>query len=185
MTLRAREDGAGDAALGMSWTRAALLALGAVAAVVAGILLFTPRASWAHYLSYDVPIAVPFVLFLRERWHGRAAWHGAWRTVDLGVVAVALLRPASIHLGFGALPPFVSGHALFLTYAALATRSPLVRCTAAAVMLQVLYLKVFVWTDPSVFGGAALGILAAVIWRRWERGNHAEDAPLPVDVARL
>jgi len=154
-----------DAALGPSPAAALALAIAALAATTVGILVLTPRARWAHFLFYDVPIAVPFVFFLCERWRGRASWQGARRLLDVGVLSIALMRPAAMALGQGTFPPLVSGHALFLSYAILATHSPLVRASAIAVMLQVIYVKVFVWADPSIVGGAVLGILAAAAHR--------------------
>ena len=63
--------------------------------------------------------------------------------------------------------PYVSGHALFLTYCALTSRSRVARLTAAAVMLQVIYLKYVVWHDwVSSTGGIVLGVAAAFIRRR-------------------
>ena len=43
--------------------------------------------------------------------------------------------------------PYVSGHALFLTYAIMSRGSRVVRVTATLVMIEVIYLKLFVWHD--------------------------------------
>ena len=154
-----------DPALALAVGRAVWLALAAVALTAAAILIVMPRVAWPHHLLYDVPIAMPFVLFLRERWCARGVWRGGVRALDLSVVAVALLRPSSIALGYAPFPPYVSGHALFLTYVQLTTRSATLRFLAAVVMLQVVYLKVVVWGDP-IYGGIALGLLAGVLRRR-------------------
>jgi hypothetical protein len=60
--------------------------------------------------------------------------------------------------------PLISGHALFLTYSLLSARSRVAQITAFAVLLQVIYLKLFVWHDlitPS--GGILLGSGAALL----------------------
>jgi hypothetical protein len=61
--------------------------------------------------------------------------------------------------------PFISGHALLLTYIALSTQSLLARFTAALVLLEVFYIKIFLWSDFTFFGGALLGVLAAILFR--------------------
>ena len=156
--------------LGRAWA----CALGGVVLTWVGILLFTPRDEWLGYVIYDVPIAVPFVWFLLER---RAAWarDGRWRhRLDGAVLAVALFRPLSLVLWQTALPPFVSGHALFLTYALGTARTATLRWTAALVWLQVLYMKLVLWGDPGFFGGVFVGLLGIGLWRRWRyRGGDA------------
>jgi len=52
--------------------------------------------------------------------------------------------------------PFFSGHALFLSYALLTMRSKLAKVTALVVLLEVAYLKIFVWQDATLLGGIAL-----------------------------
>jgi hypothetical protein len=54
--------------------------------------------------------------------------------------------------------PYVSGHALFLTYAILRPGSPVTRITAGIVMVEVIYLKYFVWHD---FITSTMGIILA------------------------
>jgi hypothetical protein len=62
--------------------------------------------------------------------------------------------------------PYVSGHTLFLTYCLLSTRSRVPRVAAAIVLLQVIYLKYFVWHDwITSTSGIVLGAGAAfVLW---------------------
>lgn len=146
--------------------RVVLLVLGALILVSAGILIVYPSEWWAAQFFYTLPIVVPFVLFLRDRWRARRSWIGFPRALDIAVVGVALLRPVTIALGHAPFPPLVSGHALFVTYALLATRSPLLRLCAGVVLLQVFYAKVFMWGEPSVYGGMLLGVAAAALWRR-------------------
>ena len=154
--------------LGMSPARAWALALGGVVLTWLGILLFTPRDEWLGYIVYDVPIAVPFVFFLLER---RAAWaqerrgrHG----LDGAVLATALFRPLSLALWQMPLPPFVSGHALFLTYALGTARSSTLRWSALLVWLQVLVMKIVWWGDLSFLGGLVVGVACSVVWHRWQ-----------------
>lgn len=64
--------------------------------------------------------------------------------------------------------PIVSGHSLFLTYVMLTTRSWVARLTAVLVLIEVIYLKAFVWRDPTLIGGIVVGIFAALI-ERWLR----------------
>jgi hypothetical protein len=86
--------------------------------------------------------------------------------VDVLVVATSILRARGY-------VPLVSGHALFLTYAMLRRGSLVTRLAAALVMLEVIYLKFFVWHDfVTPAGGIALAVLAALIVRRLEgRGS--------------
>lgn len=71
--------------------------------------------------------------------------------------------------------PLVSGHALFLTYAVLRPGSPVTRITAAIVMLEVIYLKFFVWHDfVTPVGGIALALIAVMLVRRLIKGRASE-----------
>lgn len=133
-----------------------VLAAAAIAALVTAaivMLLFEGELEW-FLLYYFVPIGVPFVAFLFDRAERRATlMRGQW-LVDVPLVALALTR-AVVPV------PLISGHALFLAYAMLTTRSRVARWTAAAILLQVAYIKIVLWHDPTVFGGALLGAAAA------------------------
>src|SRR5689334_5517957 len=99
------------------------------------------EGEWRDLLVYYfAPIGVPFIAFLFDRAQYRDAirW---W--IDVPVVGLALLRAAYPI-------PFVSGHSLFLTYALLTTRSWVARVTALVVLLQVIYLKTFIWRDATL-----------------------------------
>lgn len=124
-------------------------------------LAFLPRASLSHVLFYYTPIGIPFVAFLFDRAERRSKGDFTWLRfdIDLLVILIALARTI-VHI------PWISGHALFLTYALITGRSPILRVTAAIVFIQVAYLKIFVWHDISVLGGFALGCLAAIISQR-------------------
>jgi len=115
-----------------------------------------------HYLVYNVPIAVPFVLFLFER-----AWFYL-RTPPRALLAAALDSVVVVTaLARAVYPvPLVSGHALFLSYALLTMRSRLAKLAAVLVLLIVIYFKAFVWHDPTLLGGAAAGIAAGLAWKR-------------------
>jgi hypothetical protein len=83
--------------------------------------------------------------------------------VDIVVVGAAMMRVV-------ATLPLVSGHTLFLTYAILGPGSRVTRITASVVMIEVIYLKYFVWHDSiSSSIGIALGIIAALIAHRFGR----------------
>lgn len=113
-------------------------------------------------LFYVVPIIVPFVCFLFER---AEHWRKASRTkviCDVIIVALAIGRVV-------ANVPLVSGHTLFLSYAILTTRSRVVLATAAVVLLQVVYLKYFIWHDfITSTTGIVLGSFAAFLVKHVE-----------------
>ncbi len=113
----------------------------------------------ADILIYDAPIGFVFVTFVLDRLQlGRALL--AWRSVvDALAVALALSR-AFYEV------PFISGHALFLSYALFTCRGWVARLAAGLVLLQVLYLKVVAWGDPTVYGGMLVGVALALVWRR-------------------
>lgn len=72
--------------------------------------------------------------------------------------------------------PYISGHTLFLSYAILGPASRVTRITASLVMLEVIYLKYFVWHDPiTSSSGIVLGAIAAVTARRFGKKIETED----------
>lgn len=100
---------------------------------------------------YFAPIGVPFIAYLFDR---AQRWREVRWWIDVPVVIVSFLRAL--------LPiPFISGHALFLTYALLTTQTRVARWTAVIVLIQVIAVKIFAWHDPTLLGGIILGILAA------------------------
>ena len=111
-----------------------------------------------RHFVYVLPIIVPFVAFLFDRdAQLRAGWP-EW-AIDFVVIAASILRALGVI-------PLISGHALFLTYAIARQGSRLTKITALMVMLEVLYLKIFVWNDPlTPFTGIAAGLTAALIVR--------------------
>jgi hypothetical protein len=125
-------------------------------------------------LSYVVPIVVPFVAFLFDRAARRRRLGPVQFGIDALIVGTATAR------AFG-LVPFVSGHALFLTYCLFGARSRVARATSALVLLQVVYLKYLVWHDPvTPTSGLVLGALAALVARRvGARAGSNGGAPPP------
>jgi hypothetical protein len=106
------------------------------AAVVFALLVclaFDGEQRW-FFLYYFVPIGVPFVCFLFDRAEGYASTSMAARFVDLAVSIPALIR-AFI------LIPVISGHALFLSYSLLTSRSGVARVTALLILLEVTYIN--------------------------------------------
>lgn len=116
------------------------------------------------YLFYVVPIIIPAVAFLFDRAERFRQASILQFVVDALVIGIAIGRVIGN-------VPFVSGHTLFLTYCLLGTRSKVPRVTAAIVLLQVIYLKYFVWHDwITSTSGIVLGVIAAfVVWWFRER----------------
>jgi hypothetical protein len=111
---------------------------------------------------YVVPIVVPFTIFLldrAERIHRRKL---AQMLIDSAVVIMAMWRVIGD-------VPYVSGHTLFLTYCILTVSSLGGRITAIIVLIEVIYLKLFVWNDwITSLVGIVLGIIAALIEKRYK-----------------
>ncbi len=116
-----------------------------------------PGGSLTHHYIYVVPVVVPCVAFLFDRVERILTENIGQRTIDVTVVAAATMRMMG-------LLPLLSGHALFLTYAVIRPGSPLTRITAGGLMIEVIYLKLFVWHDPaSPAVGVILGCLAGIV----------------------
>lgn len=141
---------------------------------IGGALLYAGWVTWrfggrnleSQYV-YVVPIVVPFVSFLLDRAEQFHHLRIAGPVVDALVVGTSMMRVIGD-------VPFVSGHTLFLTYAILSPASRVMRITASLVMLEVIYLKYFVWHDPITSStGIVLGTIAALVARRF--GRKAEN----------
>lgn len=146
---------------------------GALAYGVFATLRFTGDTLSSQYV-YVVPIVVPFVAFLFDRAKELRTASFAILAIDALVVVTSILRARGY-------VPLVSGHALFLIYAVLRPGSLVTRVTAALVMLEVIYLKFFVWHDfitPTT--GTALALIAALITRRFGNGRAAKPKTEPV-----
>ncbi len=122
------------------------------------LLLFTGGAR-TFLLYYFVPIAVPFVAYLFDRAKDWDELSRAQVKIDAPVVILAILRS-------GMPIPLISGHALFLSYVLLTTRSGLARITALLVLVEVVYIKIFLWQDITLVGGLVLGLGAAIWFKR-------------------
>ena len=140
-----------------------------IALMFAGLVMLRYEGEREFFLLYYfVPIGIPFVAYLLDRTERSREIHPLVWLIDLLVVGFSLAR------AFYPVP-IISGHALFLTYAILTTRSWPARMTAALVMLEVLYLKIFAWHDPTLIGGIGFGFLAAglvYLLSRKTENNH-------------
>ncbi len=138
-----------------------VLTVAAVATAVFAFLVYSifDGDRRLYVLYYSTPIGIPFVCFIFDRVERyKTIPKGLW-VVDLAVLITALTRAL--------LPiPLISGHAIFLSYALLTSHSKVTRITAALIMLQVAYLKIFIWHDVTILGGVILGSLAASAYRR-------------------
>ena len=131
-----------------------------------------PGGDLSNHFMYVLPIIVPCVAFIFDRARHFSEATLLELTIDVAVVVTSFMRM------MGAVP-LVSGHALFLTYAIARPGSRLTKITAALVMLQVIYLKFFVWHDRvSPTTGIILGLLAAFIVRRFAPKTMARLTPL-------
>lgn len=142
-----------------------ILLVSLVAAVIFGLFvtLFFDGELRRFLLYYFTPIGIPFIAFLFDRAEQYVMVSNTAWTVDLIAVPLALMR-AFIYI------PLISGHALFLAYCPLTSRSKTARITAILVLVQVAYLKIFVMHDATtLLGGLVVGCLAAVAYRRIER----------------
>lgn len=121
-----------------------------------------------YSLYYVAPIGVPFVAFLFDRIKRLRELVYIPLIIDSFIVGLSLAR-AEIAI------PLLSGHSLFLSYALLTARSHVAHITAALVMIQVLYLKLYVWHDLEVFGGILLGCVAGFFFRIKTNGKQLEN----------
>ena len=138
---------------------AAPLATFVASAIFGGVVAWTLYAAWnppiGTYLDY-VPISAVFAAFSGDRCVPTPRY-GRLLLCDSIAVIFALMRVFVPPL------PFVSGHALFAGYSALtAGRWPL-RLLAVAVLLHVIYVKVFVSGGlVSMLGGLAVAAVLAI-----------------------
>src|SRR5258708_3771273 len=103
-------------------------------ALVAGLLcLVIHDERLTYHLYYTVPVGIPFIAFLFDRSDRCATTSPVQRRLDGAVVFLAVLRSVTTHYLF-----FFSGHALFLTYSVLTSRSLIVRISAALIAVEVL-----------------------------------------------
>ena len=132
---------------------------GAAAYAVWASSRFSGETLSSQYI-YVVPIIVPFIAFLLDRAAEIRTVGFRVLVIDASVIIISILRARGY-------VPFVSGHVLFLTYAIVRRGSFVTRVTAALVMVETLYLKLFVWHDlVSPAGGLILALIAAALTQR-------------------
>ena len=150
---------------------AAALTTAALAVTGVGLFFWKAWGASAESLIYNVPIAAPFVVFFLDRLFPDRAPRSTL-VIDALVVGLALLRVVIPPL------PFASGHTLFASYAALAARRWPLRLLAAAVLAQVIYMKLFVTGGAgSMLAGLAAGAGFAALQRRPARGGPTSGRP--------
>jgi hypothetical protein len=117
------------------------------------------RIAWnpgpSAYLEY-VPIGGVFAAFIWDRVFPSRSENARLVACDVIVVALALMRVFVPPL------PFISGHTLLSAYAALTTRQWPLRAISLTVLVQVMYVKLFVsggW--QSMLGALGVAILLA------------------------
>jgi hypothetical protein len=130
----------------------------------AGLVATLLRIAWdpsAYSYVEFVPIGAVFAAFTWDRvW---PHWSGSVRQTlgDGLVVALALMRVFVPPL------PFVSGHTLFASYAALTARRWPLRVVALGVLAQVFSTRFMVWGSwKTELGGVAVGLAAAFLAQR-------------------
>ena len=144
-----------------------VLAIGAALVYAAWITRNSRGDQPGSQLVYVVPILVPFVAFLLDRAHRIGVWRVPIFAIDLVVVGTSMMRVIGN-------VPYVSGHSFFLTYAILGPGAWVTRATAALVMVEVIYLKYFVWHDfVTSSTGIVLGTLAALLAHWFSRSRDA------------
>jgi hypothetical protein len=125
------------------------------------------------YLYYMVPIAVPFIAFGLDRLEFFNQTTLAQRILDVCILTLAILR------NFVEIP-FISGHALFLTYALFSARTKLAKITAALVLVIVVLMKWYNWHDfYTPTGGFILGAVAAYLYRLFRQKSQKMDRVEP------
>jgi hypothetical protein len=92
--------------------------------------------------------------------------------IDLPILVLSLTRAVNYTYLL-----YISGHALFLTYAFVTSHTTVVRVTAAIVMIEVAYFKIEIQRDPSLFGGMALGCAAAWLFSHFARQRSVFSKP--------
>lgn len=114
----------------------------------------------SYYVYYYIPMLAPFAAYAADRFRQRGRLRVFHWGLDVAVLALSVVR------AFRPWPPFISGHALFLTYVLMTARGWTARLAAGVVMLEVIYLKLFAWHDATLFGGMAAGLVCGYLFRR-------------------
>jgi hypothetical protein len=153
-------------------TPAATLAIALLTAAGTGLFFWRLWHPSARFYVYNLPIALPFAAFFLDRLTPRPPPAPAAQAIDALVLFLALLRVFAPPL------PYASGHALFTGYAALTARRWPLRATAALVLAQVAFMKVFVTGGvASLLAGLALASIAAALRTAALRRSRARRSP--------
>ena len=113
--------------------------------------VFDPSGTFLYF----VPLMVPMIAFMFERVERVREANFFQHGIDCLVFGLSVGRVAGN-------VPYISGHALLLSYAIVCTRSNFVRVTSILVLAQTLFLKYYVWGDFVTSNvGLALGVVLA------------------------
>ncbi len=127
------------------------------------IILMLPLRRFAgrrrfFLLAYHAPIGFTFVTYLFDRAGRWKQWSRRQGLIEGPVLVLGLARAL-------APVPFISGHALFLSYLLVTTPVNLAWWVAALVLVDVIGVKLAL-RDATLLGGAGLGLLAGLLVRR-------------------
>ncbi|HYW13247.1 MAG TPA: hypothetical protein VE871_14905 [Longimicrobium sp.] len=138
--------------------------------IAAGALAVDGRDARVFLLLYIAPFFVAFFAWARIRVDEIGNTSAGARAVDALATVLAGVRMAG---------PFVpaSGHMLFFTYSALATRSVPYRLLVLALVAETTWYKLFVWDD---FASWALGIAAGLTLAAVRLLIHRSTRSVPV-----
>ena len=106
--------------------------------------------------SYFFPVFVVFFLYFFDRLEFRQEYRWYGFGIDILVLFISMLRMVYK-------VPYISGHALFLSFALFTVKRNSTRVLTFMVWLQVLLLKVFLWHDITFWGGLVVGGFAALL----------------------
>jgi hypothetical protein len=137
----------------------------AVLGAIFSIMVFTGDLR-SYLLVYDVPILIPFAMFMLDRLASFNETTLTGKGIDFITLAAAITR-AFINV------PIISGHTLFLVYAIVTSSSKLTRATCVLVLIEVAYIKIFIWRDPTLIGGTVVGIIMGLAFRQLGRKENA------------
>jgi hypothetical protein len=127
------------------------------------ITMFFHGKDRIYLLYYFVPILFPAITWFFERVSRGSRLKVSQWTIDGVVVAVSVARSF--------LPiPLISGHALFLTYSLFTTDTWIPRVTAALILSEICYIKLFLWHDWTFYGGVIAGSLIGLVFR-WTKSH--------------
>ena len=120
-------------------------------------------------LAYHLPIGFAFSMFVLTEAVNFRKEQAARHFTSILVTGLSVFRVLME-------VPFYSGHAFFITYMLLVTESLTARIVAVLVLLDVVYFKVWLLHDPTVWGGMVLG-LAAFFIQHLSSGNREMKNP--------